>query len=97
MFSWFDASEAKKFGEDLATFLMERVAPDEEIRGKKAEGKRREVLDKVVTRVQQFRQQHSMNIYKKAQLGNTFKWKLLEAKYDTVFVDELTNLIIKQL
>jgi hypothetical protein len=97
MFSWFDASEAKKFAQSLAEFVMERISPEDEVRGKKAETKRRELLEKIVIRVRQFKAQNTLNVYKKAQLGNTFKWVLLEAKYDRQFVDELTDLIIKQL
>jgi hypothetical protein len=45
-------------------------------------------------KIQQFKINHKLNIYKKAQLGNAFKWKLLEANYDQTLVDELTKVLM---
>ena len=43
-----------------------------------------------------FKLEHKLNIYKKAQLGNAFKWALKDAGYDPEFVDQLTkNMMLK--
>jgi hypothetical protein len=52
------------------------------------------LLGKLTLDVSQFGQTHSLNIYKKAKLGNAFKWGLLEKGYDEKFVDELTKEVI---
>jgi len=36
-------------------------------------------------------------LYKKAQLGNLFKWRLLEAGVDSAYVDGLTDWIAPHL
>lgn len=46
------------------------------------------------SQIQEFKMKHELNVYKKAKLGNAFKWKLLEADYDPVLVDELTKLLL---
>jgi hypothetical protein len=48
----------------------------------------------MVLDAKQFGQTHKLNIYKKAKLGNAFKWILLEKGYDAQFVDELTKEVI---
>jgi hypothetical protein len=37
---------------------------------------------------------HKLKIYKKAKLGNAFKWKRLDANYGLEFVDELTKVLL---
>lgn len=92
MLSWFDAREAKKFGEGLAAFFIERSPIEASKKDAKTFARKRaEVLDKMAQQVLQFRATHKLNIYKKAQLGNAFKWALRDAGYDSDYVDELTN------
>mgnify|MGYP003510247192 CR=1 FL=1 len=79
--SWFDASEAKKFGTSLAHFYMERI-PLETLGVKNISlSKRQEVLGKMFQQMARFRLEHKLNIYKKAKLGNAFKWTLTDAGY----------------
>lgn len=88
--NWFDASEAKAFGESLAKFYIERVSPDAQL-GKKAANKQKEVEDKIFQQMARFRLEHKLNIYKNAQLGNAFKWTLTDAGYGPAYVDQLTK------
>ena len=44
-----------------------------------------------------FKLENKLNLYKKAQLGNAFKWALLEAGYSGKDVDELTTALMHQL
>jgi hypothetical protein len=94
MFSWFDARDAKIFGEALAVFFIERIPLETPNRKSKSLERKQEVLDKMFIKIQQFKINHKLNIYKKAQLGNAFKWKLLEANYDQTLVDELTKVLM---
>lgn len=91
MFSWFDAKEARVFGESLASFFAERIPADSEMKEKKFTSKAQQVLNKMGLQVDQFKQGRKLNVYKKAQLGNSFKWKLRDAGYDHGYVDELTE------
>ncbi|MES2048075.1 MAG: hypothetical protein V4447_06725 [Pseudomonadota bacterium] len=96
MFNWFDTTEAKKFGRALAEYYIERASQIKA--GKKKKGvKTGEIIDKMFDQVSQFRAGHKLNIYKKAKLGNAFKWRLLEAGYNSEFVDELTHILMLKL
>lgn len=94
MFSWFDAHDAQEFGISLAEFFIERLPLEAPNKKNKPMAKKQEVLDKMFLKIQLFKTAHKLNIYKKAQLGNAFKWKLLDANYDPDFVDELTNVLM---
>lgn len=95
LLSWFDATEAKDFGESLAQFYMARVASDESGTTKKAAKKHKEVLEKLFQQMARFKREHKLNIYKTAQLGNAFKWTLKDAGYDPAYVDQLTTELMK--
>lgn len=90
MLKWFDASEARNFGASLAAFYMERLPPEMDAQ-KKIVKKEQEVLNKMFQQMAQFKLKNKLNIYKKAQMGNAFKWALRNAGYDTAFVDALTT------
>jgi len=95
LLSWFDASEAKKFGASLAVFYLERSpAAVSNRKGKFIEQKQQELLDKMVQQIVRFRHDNKLNIYKKAQFGNAFKWTLQEAGCDPQYVDQLTRWLL---
>mgnify|MGYP001184567502 CR=1 FL=1 len=98
VWAWFDAKEAKAFGADLAAFYLARVKTEADAKSSKfVEKKQRILLDKLTQRIVAFRRSHKLNIYKKAQIGNVFKWHLLEAGFDTAYVDELTSWVTHNL
>lgn len=90
LLNWLDASEAKEFGKTLAGFYMSKITP-EEAASKKELGKRKEALNKLFEKMAVFANAKKLNIYKKAQLGNAFKWTLKEAGYEQIFIDHLTQ------
>jgi hypothetical protein len=89
--SWFDAREANRFGESLAGYFAERLAADSRLADKKFAAKAQQVLASMGRQVDEFKRANKLNVYKKAQLGNAFRWKLRDAGYDTAYVDELTE------
>lgn len=97
IFGWFDAKDAEEFGAHLARFFMERVPLEPSNKRRNSVAKKKEVLEKMFLQVAQFRQARKLNIYKKAKLGNAFKWELREAGYDAEFTDDLTKLLMQQL
>ena len=88
---WFSAAEEQAFGKSLATFYIERVPFESPFSEKKFAVKTQETLKKLDTQVAQFKAGRSLNILKKAKLGNAFKWTLRDAGYDNQYVDELTE------
>jgi hypothetical protein len=90
--NWFDAGEAQEFGKNLAETFSQKNSTLEK---KKANlDKRAKLLGKLTTEVSKFGQTHRLNFYKKAKLGNAFKWTLLEKGFDAGYVDLLTKEVI---
>lgn len=97
LLSWFDAREAKAFGTRLAEMLIERT-PVEGAVGKHLLTKKHEaMLHQLEQQVVRFKAEHKLNAYKTAQLGNAFKWTLKDRKYDTAYVDQVTNWLVLKL
>jgi hypothetical protein len=94
MFSWFNASEAQQFGTTLAVFFIERIPAVESGKSDKLIAKKQEVINKMLLQIEMFKANHKLNLFKKAKLANAFKWKLLDAKYESEFVDELTKILL---
>ena len=97
IFGWFDATEAQRFGRSLATFFIERLPPAEKTSSKKFEVKAKDTLEKMARQVVEFRNSHRLNMYKKAKLGNAFKWTLRDAGFDHDYSDKLTEWLMLQL
>ena len=98
IFSWFDAKDAKAFGLEIADFYVARVKKDQDgKRARFAEKKQRELLGKIAQKIALFKSTNSLNVYKKAQIGNIFRWRLLDAGFDKSYVDELTGWITRHL
>jgi hypothetical protein len=97
MLKWLDAKEEQAFGAALAHFYIERIPFEPPWSEKKFATKTQEILKKVDLQVQQFKSRSSLNLYKKAKLGNAFKWALRDAGYDTEYVDGLTEWLMTRL
>jgi len=97
MLTWFDAHDAQQFGLSLAEFFIQRIPLEGSGNTNKSKKKQQEVLNKMLLQVQIFKTKHKLNIYKKAKLGNALKWRLLDAGYNPVFVDELTKELLRKL
>jgi hypothetical protein len=107
MFSWFNATEFQRFGEELAVVFMEDKPGAGEANRKlrrmlkvKGKGKGKgsdpvqDTLRKLVVRISAFEARKDANVYKKAKFANAFKWKLREAGYDAAFADELAKELV---
>ncbi|MFZ6741606.1 hypothetical protein ACO0LC_00090 [Undibacterium sp. JH2W] len=98
MFNWFNAKEEKEFGLQLAEFVIKEMPV--EITKKKQDKtvlKRHKIMQQLALKVVEFKKDRRLNVYKKAQLGNSFKWRLMEESFDGAVASELTNLVIKEL
>lgn len=97
MLKWLDAKEEQAFAKEIAQFYIERVPFESPFSTKQFAAKTQEVLKKVDLQVQKFKNGRSLNLYKKAKLGNAFKWALRDAGYDTEYVNGLTEWLMLRL
>ena len=97
LFSWFDATAAKEFGRALAKFYCERIPVDSKGDDRKFASKSKDVLDKMALQIARFKEANRLNTYRKAQLGNAFKWSLRDDGYDAVYIDRLTEWLVARL
>jgi hypothetical protein len=97
MLKWLDAKEEQEFGKSLAKFYIERVPFESPFSTKKFAAKTQDVLKKVDLQIRQFRTGRELNVYKKAKLGNAFKWVLRDAGYDTEYVDGLSECMMHRI
>ncbi len=97
MFDWFNAKAAKQFGSDLARMVMQQLPLDAKLIARKLESKREFIVKKMAAEISDFRQREKLNVYKTAQIGNTFRWDLKEAGYDNEFIETLTGFLVAKL
>jgi hypothetical protein len=97
LIKWFDAREAKQFGISLAEFVIEKMPPDYPGKKRLSATKKQEILNKLFERAMRFKLEQKLNVYKKSQLGNAFKWTLTSAGYNPGFVNDLTLQILLKL
>ena len=95
--NWLDARAATEFGSTLATFFNQRVPADAKLSDKKFAAKTQEVLGKMALQIDRFKVHNKLNTYKKAKLGNAFKWALKDAGYEATYVDKLSEWLMLRL
>ena len=94
----FDTKELEEFATALAVDLGRRFPPASEARtdtGAKHQVK--VILEGLATRAVRYHEQHKLGVYKKAKLGNAFRWKLKELGYSAEFADNATQMIVTRL
>lgn len=80
---------AKQLGQDLA----KRYPPVLEAGGGRVLSQKRltSILETIYVRAVDFRTQHKLGVYKKARLGNTFRWELEDLGYSKKFIETATE------
>lgn len=96
---WFDATAAKKFGTEMALLLAQKNQEEKEklSRAKstrKAEKRHEATFLRIEKELEGFKKDHRLNIYTKAQLGNAFKYTLLDNGFDQEFCDKTTTWLL---
>ena len=92
---WFNCSEVDAFVDSIVAELVKRFPPEGvELPAKKATERLRRTHDVIFRRVAAFASVTALNLYKKAHLGNRFKWTLKDAGYADEFVDTLTHELV---
>ena len=96
-FDWIDAGPSKQFGAALALFYAAKLPIDVDKEDKKYANKKEFVMKKMFEQIEQFKLENRLNLYKKAQLGNAFKWALKDSGFPGREIDQLTAVVIRQL
>lgn len=90
-----DTKEVEAFAVSLAEDLGRRFPPSSEKRTdvgvKKQLGG---IVDGLCARAVRFRDEKDLGLYKKAKLGNSFRWKLKDLGYSDAFIEEVTGAIV---
>lgn len=88
---WFDTAEIDELARSIAADLVKRVPPSSLVsHTKQAADRLRNTHDAIFDRAAKFARTRKLNIYKKARLGNQFRWSLREAGYPPEFVQTWT-------
>lgn len=95
LFGVLDTKEVEAFATQLADDLGRRFPPASEKRTD--EGAKHQIsviLDGLANRATRFRDERRLGLYKKAKLGNVFRWRLKDLGYSDAFVDKATSTIV---
>lgn len=93
-----DTRELEEFATALADDLARRYPPaSSERTDPGAKNQLRVIVDGLSARAVRFHAQHRLGIYRKAKLGNVFRWRLAELGYSKEFVERVTRTVITQL
>lgn len=80
---------AKRLAQDVAKRYPPAIAnnPAQMVSQQRLSG----ILEQVFTRATEFSRENKLGWYKRARLGNDFRWELKEMGYDEKFVDTATE------
>ena len=93
LFGSVSGKEVDGFAKTLALELAKRYPPalDKDSERKISQKRLTMLLEDTFNRAAEFRKQHKLGVYKKARLGNTFRWELQEMGYSQKFVEAATE------
>ena len=96
MLEFFSTRKVTEFAKILAQDVAKRYPPAiannpaQMVSQKRLSG----ILEEAFTRAVEFNRENKLGWYKKAKLGNEFKWELKEMGYDEKFIDMATEGLI---
>lgn len=81
------------FAKTLALDLAKRYPPALDKGGERKLSQKRltSLLEDTFGKAVSFKNEHKLGVYKKARLGNTFRWELQELGYSEKFVETATE------
>jgi len=91
------SKQVDEFAKALARQLAQECPPDpanEDQRPAATPKKLVATLEDICRKALAFKDQHKLGIYKKARLGNTFRWELAGMGYGKAFVEDVTQRLI---
>jgi tetratricopeptide (TPR) repeat protein len=98
LLSWLNAREATQAGIALADdFVLQTAGASSGGHHKGAAGKLERFMQMFLQRVDREARPLQLNVFKRAKLANSFKWRLLEKGVELEIVDELTRALVLRL
>jgi hypothetical protein len=98
MFGFFQTREVEEFATALADDLKRRFPPASEARKDPGvQYQLKVILEGLGARAVRYHTEKKLGLYKKAKLGNVFKWKLKELGYSDTFAEHATKEIVTRL
>src|SRR5215469_10316643 len=99
MLNWLNTREATEAGIALADdFVLQTAGASAGARPKGAAGQQLEkFMQRFLQRVDREARPLQLNVFKRAKLANSFKWRLLEKGVEKPIVDELTQALVLRL
>ncbi len=95
MLKWFDSREVDAFADWLSAEIIKRYPPSGVDKDpKKAAQRLQKVHESLFLRIEAFAKQNSLNIYKRARLGNRVKWAMRDAGYPLAFSESFTHEVV---
>ena len=93
LFGGVSTKEVDSFAKELAQELSKRYPATLEQSGGPTLSEKRitRILEDVCNKAAAFRKEHGIGVYKKARLGNTFRWELEELGYSKKFIETATE------
>lgn len=95
---WFDASAAKRFGQEMAQLVATKSSTLSSTGFAKSEKKIGKAYESALFLVEkklgEFRKTNKLNVYTKAQLGSAFKHGLLDSGFDLAFAEMTTTWLL---
>lgn len=93
-----DTRELEEFATNLANDLGRRFPPASEKRTDPgAKHQIKVILEGLGARAIRYQTEHKLGVYRKAKLGNVFKWKLKDLGYSDEFAEQATKEIVTRL
>jgi len=94
----FNTRELEEFATSLANDLGRRFPPASEARTDPgAKHQIKVILEGLGARAVRYQLEHNLGVYRKAKLGNVFKWKLKELGYSDNFAEIATKDMVTRL
>jgi len=92
-FDRFSTTDLDTFAKELAADIAKRYPPEmEKNKQKKISAKRvTRILEEALDKAKSFKMEKKLGVYKKARLGNNFKWELDNLGYSSEFVEIATE------
>ena len=97
MFNWFSTTESVRFGTELATFVLSELAASTTRGQAKFSAKAERALLRADQRLQEFKVQEPLNVYKRAKLANAFLWTLRDKGCSNAYADQLTDWLSRRM
>ena len=91
LLDWFRTGEIDEFARTISAELISRLPPASlDSPTKRAAGELRKSHHAIYAQAERFALSHHLNVYKRARLGNSFRWALRDAGYPPEFVESWT-------